>query len=241
MLTAVSGGLKPRARLEAPSFERMEPCQDKPTAYRTSKAFSSHPGAVAAWLRIGEIEAAAIDCAPSDRAGLNDLLPDLRALTVDPDPGRWWPHLVGRCSEVGVAVVAEPAIKGARIKGAARWFTQEKALVQLILRHRWNDIFWFTLFHEIGHVLLQSKKDIFINDVGEHSGVEQEADAFASQLLIPRSAEATLGELSTTTDVVALAETLGIAPGIVVGRLQHEGRWPFNRGNDLKQRFVFTE
>ncbi|HMS71588.1 MAG TPA: helix-turn-helix domain-containing protein [Baekduia sp.] len=213
----------------------------KPTAYRTSKAFSSHPGAVAAWLRIGEIEAAAIDCAPFDRTGLNDLLPVLRALTVDPDPGRWWPQLVGQCAEVGVAVIAEPEIKGARINGAARWLTHDKALVQLSLRHRWSDIFWFTLFHELGHLLLHSKKDMFINDVGAHSGVEQEADAFASQLLIPRSAEAALGELTTTADVVAFANTLGIAPGIVVGRLQHESRWPFSRGNDLKQRFVFTE
>lgn len=213
----------------------------KPTAYRTSKAFSSRPGAVAAWLRIGEIEAAGIECAPFDRSGLNELLPELRALTLDSDPAQWWPKLVSQCAEVGVAVVAEPEIKGARINGAARWLTQDKALVQLSLRHRWSDIFWFTLFHELGHVLLHSKKDMFINDVGAHSGVEQEADAFASQLLIPRSAEAGLGELNTTADVRAFAKKLGIAPGIVVGRLQHDSRWPFNRGNDLKQRFIFAE
>lgn len=212
----------------------------KPTSYRTSKAFSSHPGAVAAWLRIGEIEASAIDCAPFDKAGLAELLPDLRAMTRDPEPSRWWPRLVGRCSEVGVAVVAEPEIKGACINGAARWLTHDKALVQLSLRHRWSDIVWFTIFHELGHVLLHSKKDAFIND-GAQSGVEQEADAFASRLLIPRTAEASLGELKTTSDVEAFATRLGIAPGIVVGRLQHEGRWPFSRGNDLKQRFVLVE
>ena len=34
---------------------------------------------------------------------------------------------------------------------------------------------------------------------------------------------------------------LGVASGIVVGRLQHDKRWPFNHGNELKQRFLFTE
>jgi HTH-type transcriptional regulator/antitoxin HigA len=213
----------------------------KPTAYRTSKAFKSHPGAVAAWLRIGEVRAASIECEPFNRAGLTGLLDDLRGLTRDTEPRSWWPALVDRCAHVGVAVVAEPEIKGARINGAARWLTPDKALVQLSLRHRWNDIFWFTFFHEIGHLLLHSKKDTFINDVGAHSGVEQEADGFASQVLIPRRYEAELAELVTLSDVEQFAARLGIAPGIVVGRLQHDERWPFNRGNDLKQRFVFSE
>jgi HTH-type transcriptional regulator / antitoxin HigA len=212
----------------------------KPTAYRTSKAFKSDPGAVAAWLRIGEIEAASIRSEPFDRNALMDLLDDLRSLTMDPDPGSWWPALVTKCARVGIAVVVEPEIKGARINGAARWVSPDKALVQLSLRHRWNDIFWFTLFHEIGHLLIHSKKDTFINDVGAHSGVEQEADGFASQVLIPRQQEAGLNELSTLKDVEEFAGRLGIAPGIVVGRLQHDGRWPYNRGNDLKQRFIFS-
>jgi HTH-type transcriptional regulator/antitoxin HigA len=212
----------------------------KPTAYRTSKAFTSNPGAVAAWLRIGEIQASSIECGPFSRAGLIDLLDAFRELTMDTDPRSWWPTLVGKCTEVGVAVVAEPEIKGARINGAARWLSRDKALVQLSLRHRWNDIFWFTFFHEIGHLVLHSKKDTFINDVGAHSGVEQEADGFASQVLIPRQYEPELAELETLTDVRQFAARLRIAPGIVVGRLQHDQRWPFSRGNEVKQRFIFT-
>jgi HTH-type transcriptional regulator/antitoxin HigA len=212
----------------------------KPTAYRTSKAFTSHPGAVAAWLRIGEVRAASMECKPFNRANLSALIDDLRVLTRDPEPRSWWSELVDKCADAGVAVVGEPEIKGARINGAARWLSPDKALVQLSLRHRWNDIFWFTFFHEIGHLLLHSKKDTFINDVGAHSGVEQEADGFASQVLIPRGYEAELADLVTLSDVEQFAERLGVAPGIVVGRLQHDGRWPFNRGNDLKQRFIFS-
>ena len=203
-------------------------------AFRRNKAPST-------WLRIGEIRATSMECAPFDREGLNEAILDMRALTRDRQPSSWWLTLTELCSEVGVAVVAEPEIKGARINGAARWLTPTKALVQLSLRHRWSDIFWFTFFHEVGHLLMHSKKEMFINDVGAHSGVEQEADAFASQILIPRSAEPELSTLNTAQDVDAFADRIGIAPGIVVGRLQHEGRWPYNRGNELKQRFVFVE
>jgi HTH-type transcriptional regulator/antitoxin HigA len=213
---------------------------EKPTAYRTSKAFTSDPGAVAAWLRIGEIEAAEIDCAPYNRSGLTALLEDLRGLTTEPDPQAWHPTLVRLCAGVGVAVVLEPEIPGARINGAARWLTPEKALVQLSLRHKWNDIFWFTFFHELGHLLMHSKKDTFLNDTGVHSGAEQEADGFAGQLLIPRQFEAELAGVQTLDDALSLASRLGVAPGIIVGRLQHDQRWPYSRGNDLKQRFRFT-
>jgi HTH-type transcriptional regulator/antitoxin HigA len=213
----------------------------KPTAYRTSRAFVSDPGAVAAWLRIGEIEAASRDHQPFDRAGLTSLLSGLRAFTAEPDPAKWWPALVRKCSAVGVVVVAEPEIKGARINGAARWLAPDKALVQLSLRHRWSDIFWFTLFHELGHLLIHSKKDAFINDIGKHSGVEQEADGFAAQTLIPRKYEPELAGLHTLDDVGVFADKIGVGAGIVVGRLQFDKRWPYNKGNALKQRFVFAE
>jgi HTH-type transcriptional regulator/antitoxin HigA len=212
----------------------------KPTAYRTSKAFTSDPGAVAAWLRLGELQAAQIDCDPFDKASLMAALDDFRALTCEPDPAKWWPGLVERCASVGVAVVGASEIKGARINGAARWLAPDKALVQLSLRYHWNDIFWFTFFHEIGHLLIHSKKDAFINDQGKHSGVEQEADGFAAQILIPRRFEADLAGIVTLQQARDFAERIGIAPGVVVGRLQYDGRWPFSKGHDLKQRFEFS-
>lgn len=212
----------------------------KPTAYRRSKAFTSDPGAVSAWLRIGEVEAASRDCSTFDRDRLNALVAETRSLTCESDPAVWWPKLVETFASAGVIVVAEPEVPGARVNGAARWLASSKALVQLSLRHRWNDIFWFTFFHEIAHLSIHGKKDTFINDQGPHSGAEQEADAFASQTLIPRRYEGDLAELRTNDDVRSFAAEVGIAPGIVVGRLQHDKRWPYSRGNELKQRFVFV-
>ncbi len=212
----------------------------KPTAFRRSKVFTSDPSAVAAWLRIGEIEAARIPCQPFDKAGLAARLDYLRGLTRETEPSIWRPALTSTCQEVGIAIVFEPEIPGARVVGAARWVALDKAVVQLSLRHKWSDIFWFTLFHELGHLLVHSKKEVFINDPGPHSGAEAEADAFAAQHLIPRRYEARLSSLTTDTDAEQFAEDLGIGPDIVVGRLQFEKRWAYNRGNGLKRRFVFT-
>ena len=222
------------------NFAAWETLWQKPTAYRTSKAFASNPGAVASWLRLGEIEAAKIDSEPFDKAGLTEAIDDFRRLTCEPEPGKWWPELVHQCAKVGVAVVGEPEFKGARINGAARWLSPDKALVQLSLRYNWNDIFWFTFFHEIGHLLIHSKKDAFINNVGSHSGAEEEADGFASQILIPRRHEAELSDIKTVIQAKDFAKKIGVAPGIVVGRLQHDKYWLFKDGNELKQRFHFV-
>lgn len=211
----------------------------KPTAYRRSRVFTSDPGAMAAWLRIGEIEAAQAVCQPFDKAALTASLDELRALTRISDPAIWLPQLQKTCQSVGIAVVFEPEIKGARINGASRWVQPDKAVVQLSLRHKWSDIVWFTFFHEIGHILLHSKKEVFINDQGPHSGAESEADAFASQLLIPRQYEPRLNLLQTEADVKQFAQDIGVGPDIIVGRLQFEKRWTYRQGTSLKHRFDF--
>jgi HTH-type transcriptional regulator/antitoxin HigA len=213
----------------------------KPTAYRRSKAFVSDPGATAAWLRIGEIQAAEVATNPYDRSALLLAIPRLRDLTTVDDPAEWFTPLRQMLADVGVALAVEPEIKGARVVGATRWLTPDKAMIQLSLRHKWSDVFWFTLFHEIGHLMLHSKKDVFINDQGPHSGEESEADAFASQVLIPRTHEDRLADLATEDDVRAFAAEIGIGPAIVVGRLQHDQRWPYSKGNGMRPRLVFAQ
>lgn len=210
------------------------------TAYRKSKAFTSDPGAVAAWMRIGEIRAAAIRCEPFSKRALVQSIEAFKDLTCESDPGTWFPELERLGATVGIAVVAEPEIPGARINGATRWLSPTKALVQLSLRHKTDDVFWFTFFHEIGHLVLHSKKDAFINDTGSHSGVEQEADAFASKTLVPDRFVADLATLETDADVRRFAQRVGVSPGIVAGRLHHDQRWPYNRGARLKRRLEFA-
>jgi HTH-type transcriptional regulator/antitoxin HigA len=213
----------------------------KPTLYRKSRVFSSDSGAVASWLRIGELRAADIQCAPYDREQLQEALEEARALTTIPDPGHWWPELVEICAAAGVVIVTEPELIGCRINGAARWLTPHKALIQLSLRGKWRDIFWFTFFHEAGHLLLHAKKETFINQDGAHDLVEDEADRFASRFLIPRRHDRELSELRTVEQVELFAAEIGVGSDIVLGRLQHDGLLSYRFGYPLKQRLAIAE
>jgi len=118
----------------------------------------------------------------------------------------------------------------------------DKALVQMSIRYRWDDIFCFSLFHELGHVLLHGRDSVFIEreDGDKEDEPEQDADRFASDHLIPPSVYAAFlrrPDYRTKAAVVAFAREQGIAPSLVVGRLQHDGHLPHSHLNDLRSRF----
>ncbi len=190
---------------------------------------------------MGEIEAAAIDCAPWDPVTFRRALGKVRSLTRERDPLVWQPELERLCANAGVAVVAVPGVTGAGTNGAARWLTPEKGLIQLSIRWGWSDIFWFSFFHEAKHILDQTKPSIFLSGKDKSSSEEREADRFAQEFLIPPDRTADLIRVRSLDDVRALARSLGVHPGIVVGRLHHEGYWPRSHGNGLRQRLQFED
>lgn len=117
-------------------------------------------------------------------------------------------------------------------------------MIQLSDRFKADDQFWFLFFHEAAHLLLHSKKELFVSGGdadNESEEEEQEANAFAASQLIPRRYERDLRELRSERDVIAFADEIGVAPGIVVGRLHNEGLWPWSRGNRLKRKVSFAE
>jgi HTH-type transcriptional regulator / antitoxin HigA len=212
-------------------------------ALRQSAAFSAHPGSVAAWLRLGELEADKLDVAAFDGSRLRASLSALRALTREPDPVIFVDEMVRIAAECGVAVVFVPEVRGARCSGAARW-VHGRPIVQLSLRFGTDDHLWFTFFHELAHVLLHGKKDVFISD-GQtdrdaHGDKEREADQFARNLLIPDIHTPELTGLTSLHAITAFAERVGVSPGIVVGRLQHDGIVGFHVGQTLKVRYTFA-
>jgi HTH-type transcriptional regulator / antitoxin HigA len=206
-------------------------------AFRQSTAHEIKPGAVAAWLRLGEIAAREVDCAPFDTKRLRSALPELRALTSEP-PEVFAPKVQAICAFCGVAVVFVEEVEGARASGVMRWLTPDKALIQLSFRYRTDDHLWFTFFHEIGHVLLHGKSELWIEDGGSFGTdpKEAEADRFSRDLLLPPAVASGLRTLKSKSAVDTFAHHIGISPGIVVGRLQHDGFWPPTNGNGLKRR-----
>lgn len=207
-------------------------------AFRQSQAFKADPGAVATWLRLGELQASAIDCATFDRAAFREALSRLRTLTVE-DPETFEPRLVDESASCGVAVSFVREIKGARVSGAARWLTPTKAMIQLSLRYHWEDHLWFSFFHEAAHILFHGKKEAFVDSPKDKrtDDVEEEANRLAETILIPAKYEAELWRLKDLASITAFADDIGIAPGIVVGRLQREGIIKYNIGNRLRRRY----
>ena len=212
-------------------------------AFKSSPRFEKKVAAVGAWLRQGERLATSLECAPFDRKMFMAKLHDLRGLTNETEPSKFVSILTETCAAVGVAVVFEPAPRGCPVTGATKWLTKDKALLMLSLRYKSNDHLWFAFFHEAGHILLHGKKMLFLELAGELDGKnEEEADAFAQDFLINPKDASTLPFLAhTTAEVTAFARKIGIAPGIVVGRMQHDGHLPMNYLNGLKVRYQWTE
>lgn len=208
-------------------------------AYRRSRVFEADPLATAAWLRIGEMEATAVETAPFDQGRFRTALMDIRALMVE-SPERFEPEMRRLCAESGVALAIVEEIKGCRANGATRWLSPSKAVIQLSLRGRWEDVFWFSFFHEAAHVLLHGKRDAFVDD-GRGGGIaEDEADAFATRLLIPERHERTLLRIRTLPEARAFAASVGVPPAIVIGRLQREKLLPYTVGNRDRRRFAMA-
>lgn len=205
----------------------------KPTAFRKSRAFESNSGALATWLRIGEIEAAKIRCRSYNRKKFESALREARSLTREANPEKWLPELQEKFAEAGVALVIVPEIGKTRANGASRWLSSDKAVIQLSVRQKWSDILWFTLFHEAGHILRHSKKETFINEGTSDEEIEEEADSFAARWLIPREYETEL-RVTRLVDVPAFASKIGVGSDIVVGRLQHEGSMKHSQGRDFR-------
>ena len=150
-------------------------------------------------------------------------------------------------SECGVAFVLLPNLKNSGINGAVKWVNSDRVVLAMNNRGLDADKFWFSLFHEIKHVLQQKIKTVFISASTKElmeldNTLERDADAFASNYLISNAQMKQFSPNKYTTDeeIVAFAKSIGIHPGIVAGRLQHEKIIPPNRCSHLKEKYVFS-
>lgn len=211
--------------------------------YRHSPAFGSDEAALATWLRLGELEAELQECAAYREAAFRKAVQQIRGLTRG-EVGEALPRAGELCNRAGVALALVQPLPRTALSGAARWLSPRKAVIQLSARHKSDDHLWFSFFHEAAHVLLHSKKSVFVDEVnGDGNDLEAEANEWASRTLVPRRewkrfiATSPRSRLAVQT----FAEQQGIAPGIVVGMLQHEGLLPWTHLNGLKVRLEWKE
>jgi len=212
-------------------------------AFKTSPSFQANLSATAAWLRQAEIEAELIGCGRWNAERFGRTLVAIRQLTRKKDPDIFTPELRRRCAECGVAVVILRAPTGCRASGATRFLSPDKALLLLSFRYLSDDHFWFTFFHEAGHLLLHNRNALFLEDQDVSATKEEEeedANKFAADILIPLQFREEMFNLPVNGfDVLRFAKVVGVSPGIIVGQLQYYGRFTHRQLNNLKRRFVW--
>ena len=210
-------------------------------AARRCLYFESSPGPTSAWLRLGQLQARDIPCAPYSKARFLEVLAQIRTFTTR-KPDQFLPEMVSLCASAGVALALVPEIKKAPWSGAAEWLTPEKAMILLNLRGKSEDRFWFTFFHEASHILHDSKKEQHIDDGKTYADdpAERRADDYAAEMLVPRKHDPAIRSARSAAELRQIALTVGVCPGIVAGRYQHlTKRW--THFHDLKCKFQWAE
>jgi addiction module HigA family antidote len=215
-----------------------------PAIFRKSKKIKTDPWALCAWLRKGELRAQSVECKPYDKNKFKESLYKIRNMTITPDTPSILPQWKDLCAESGVALVIVQELPKLKVNGATRWL-KDKAIIQLSLLYKFEDILWFSFFHEAAHILLHGKKDIFIEGDNkiDQDDMEEEADQFARDFLIPPDKYndfISKGDFNYLT-VKSFAKAISVGPGIVVGRLQHEGLIKYNELSAFKPRLCWKE
>lgn len=192
--------------------------------------------ALLAWVQRAKIEARSIQVKPINIKLLKSKLPEIRSLnTLDMDV--FSSKLQKILAECGVALVFLPHIKGSFLHGAT-FYDGKKVVIGLTTRGKDADKFWFSLFHEIGHILLGhiDRKD------GLTDEDEVEADEFAKEILIPSNIfNDFVNKKCFSKDAIqSFAKNNNVLTGIVVGRMQKEGFISFRRFNGLKVQYSFS-
>lgn len=213
-------------------------------SYRASPAFTASPEGVTAWLRWGELQAAHVEAGAFDPDRFRQVLTEIRPLTRREPFAQVFKRVQNMCAEAGVIVVLTPELSGTHLSGAARWISS-KAVIQLSLRHKSDDQFWFTFFHEAGHILSGGRRRDFVDGAdpadAEMDAEELAADQFARDALLTPDDYAlfvTVGDFSRAA-VRAFAALQSVAPGIVAGRLERDRRVGPGQLRSLKKTLAY--
>lgn len=209
-------------------------------AYRKTGANIESDYALAAWAQKAKLDAKHIETAPINVQKLHDNISRIRLLTTE-SPEVFCPELKRILSNCGVAIIFLPHINGSFLHGAT-FVDANHIVVGLTVRGRDADRFWFSLFHELYHII---GGHVFSNSsVGsvELTSQEEQADQFAQDILIPPREYIRLLSLNykSKETILEFSREIGIAPGIVVGRLQKEKLIPYSWFNDLKERYAVS-
>ena len=191
------------------------------TAYRMSTSNGKNPFAVSVWLRQGELQAEKIGTVNYDPQKFKSVLVDIKSIMIN-HTDKFFSELQSVCASVGVKVVHTPCLPGTNLHGSTRWI-KDNPLIQLSNLYNRNDIFWFTFFHEVGHILKHGKREIFVEGLkysSEETLKEKEADDFAIKqtLTIEQENEIKRNLPLTNHSILSFANKFNTLPALIIGR-----------------------
>lgn len=205
------------------AWERLYLDQGLKLCFNISLKKSRNPYALSAWLRRGEIQAEEMEVGEYSDKKLRELLPAMRKIMAEAPEG--FPAALQQlCAEVGLKLIYTPCLQNAPVNGCARW-VRGRPCIQLSGRTKKYESFWFTFFHEVGHILLHGKKDIFLEDL-EYEGLqadkEKQADSFATRMLLPLTEEREIFRRGDYTPeaIRRYALAFGTHPSVIGTRLK---------------------
>jgi HTH-type transcriptional regulator/antitoxin HigA len=189
---------------------------------------------IAAIIRLGERKAQSVATEPFNKQALKASLPEIKSYS-NLEPKEYLPLLDEKLRTLGIVLVRVPGFAHTGLQGAAKWLDSDKAMIIIKSAGQeegktiTEDKFWFNLFHEIGHLLLHSKGEGFVDlEDATDSPVEVEANKFASKHLMPGFTLFDLnqykkdGVIRAELAIPGLAKRFSIAPGIVAGMMSYE-------------------
>lgn len=188
------------------------------------------------WLRYGEIQTNKCNISKFDISLLKKNVKEIRKLVSEPFL-KQYEVIKKLLAECGVSLVFEPHLPHTYVNGVSYKVSYDKAIIMLSDRGKRDDILWFTLFHEIAHLIKHSKKDVFVDLEGEEkNNIEKEADEFAKNILIPNDLYNNFVMNNKTLSdkiIKKFAKDNNVSCGIVIGRLQNDKIIKWNEFNKL--------
>lgn len=215
------------------------------TYFKKSKTQQAKKVAIATWLRSAEVKSTSLETKKWDKHKLVNSLEEIKKLTKVKDPKRFLPILKRIFADCGVKFIVLKTPSGCPVNGAIRFIEEDQPLIILSFRYRTDDHFWFTVFHEIGHLVLHSFRELYLETENVDfllNDIESEANEFAEKILLSGLDKNELSKVPTEHKaIVRKATQLGISPGILVGQMQYKKVVRFDHFNKLKKRYTWEE
>jgi len=214
--------------------------QKTPVYFRISLKHTKNPYALSVLLQMGKIQAKKIQAPAFNKSALKELIPKLKLIMVK-SPNNFLQVIQEMCLTTGVKVIYTPNLKQTVTNGVVRWI-DDNPVVQMTDRYKKYDIFWFSFFHELGHILLHgNKKNIFLEESAatEQSKEELEADAFAGNVVLTDEEYNNIKNILETENNIAnaldyFANKYNTHRDIILGRFLKEN-------TDQKYRYLYSK